>query len=142
MEKNVLITIRGKQQEGEPIEIIVPGEHYLRNGKHYLLYEEIIDEDGGISKNRVKVGKDVLEVSKQGVATTQMVFCKGKEVTANYHTPYGLFLMSLRTKELEIEETEDRLQIRVRYVLELNGDAGEDCVLDMTVVNHNSNWSI
>ena len=46
MEKEVLIHVKGLHmldtQDGEePIEIVVPGEYYFRNGSHYLRYEEL-----------------------------------------------------------------------------------------------------
>ena len=42
MKKDVLIRVRGLQMmdtedEQEPIEIVVPGQYYYRNGSHYLL---------------------------------------------------------------------------------------------------------
>ena len=51
MEKEVLIHVKGLHMmdtpEGdEPIEIVVPGEYYFRNGSHYLRYEEMLDEQG------------------------------------------------------------------------------------------------
>lgn len=41
MKKDVLIRVRGLQMmdtedEQEPIEIVVPGQYYYRNGSHYL----------------------------------------------------------------------------------------------------------
>ena len=44
MNKDVLIHVRGLQlmetdDEQEPIEIVVPGQYYFRNGSHYLRYE-------------------------------------------------------------------------------------------------------
>ena len=49
MEKEVLIHVRGLQMmetddSQEPIEIVVPGQYYFRNGSHYLRYEEMLDE--------------------------------------------------------------------------------------------------
>ena len=46
MDKEVLIHVRGlhmmeEDGEQEPVEIVVPGEYYFRNGSHYLRYEEI-----------------------------------------------------------------------------------------------------
>ena len=44
MEKQVLVHVSGlHMMEGdgqeEPVEIVVPGEHYFRNGSHYVRYE-------------------------------------------------------------------------------------------------------
>ena len=49
MDKEVLIHVRGLQMmdadgDQEPIEIVVPGEYYFRNGSHYLRYEEILED--------------------------------------------------------------------------------------------------
>ena len=30
----------------EPIELVVPGEYYFRNGSHYLRYEEMMEDHG------------------------------------------------------------------------------------------------
>ena len=47
MDKEVLIHVRGLQTmdadgEQEPLEIVVPGQYYFRNGSHYLRYEEVM----------------------------------------------------------------------------------------------------
>ena len=49
MDKEVLIHVKGLQlidstDEQEPVEIVVPGEYYFRNGSHYLRFEEILEE--------------------------------------------------------------------------------------------------
>ena len=49
MDKEVLIHVRGLQTmdadgEQEPLEIVVPGQYYFRNGSHYLRYEEVMEE--------------------------------------------------------------------------------------------------
>ena len=59
MDKNVLIHVRGLQmmevgEEQEPIELVVPGQYYFRNGSHYLRYEEILDEGSEPTINYIK----------------------------------------------------------------------------------------
>ena len=58
MEKEVLIHVKGLHMmdapEGdEPIEIVVPGEYYFRNGSHYLRYEEMLEEHGDPTVNYI-----------------------------------------------------------------------------------------
>ena len=46
MTKDVLITIRGVHtvdEEDNDVEMIVRGDYYQKNGKHYVLYEELIE---------------------------------------------------------------------------------------------------
>ena len=39
----------------EPIEIVVPGQYYFRNGNHYLRYEEILAENSEPTVNYIKI---------------------------------------------------------------------------------------
>ena len=47
MTKDVLITISGLQiaddTSAQPVEVITSGEYYCRNGKHYILYDEVME---------------------------------------------------------------------------------------------------
>lgn len=63
----------------EPIEIIVPGQYYFRNGSHYLRYEELLDETAEPTINYIKVSGKGLEVSKKGLVNVHMVFEQGKK---------------------------------------------------------------
>ena len=57
MKKNVVITVRGLQRqvaEDEPVEVISAGTYLRKDDTHYLSYEEA-DEDGNITKNRIKI---------------------------------------------------------------------------------------
>ena len=70
MEKEVLIHVKGLHMmdtpEGdEPIEIVVPGEYYFRNGSHYLRYEEMLDEQGDPTINYIKISSRGMEVRKK-----------------------------------------------------------------------------
>ena len=46
MTKEVLISISGVQfmdQEGQDVEMITKGTYYEKNGKHYILYDEVLE---------------------------------------------------------------------------------------------------
>lgn len=76
MTKDVLISISGLQmdvleeeKEYEPIEVVAPANYFLKNGKHYILFDEVTEGIPGITKNRIKItGEDALEVMKSGVS--------------------------------------------------------------------------
>ena len=65
MTKDVLVTISGLQfiPEGteppEPVEVTCPGTYYKKNGKHYVMYEEIIDGFSEVTKNTLKLHPSV-----------------------------------------------------------------------------------
>ena len=60
MDKEVLIHVRGLQTidadgDQEPVEIVVPGQYYFRNGSHYLRYEEILEDFAEPTINYIKI---------------------------------------------------------------------------------------
>ena len=54
MTKDVLVSISGmheeivevtpevEEDENEAIEVVTPATYYLKNGKHYIVYEEVV----------------------------------------------------------------------------------------------------
>ena len=66
-------------EESEPIEVITPASYYLKNGKHYVIYEEVVEGFPGTIKNKIRMtGDGVLEIMKSGIADAHMLFEKGK----------------------------------------------------------------
>ena len=93
MTKDVLITISGIQtidgEVNDPIETVTPGEYYFRNGKHYILYDEVQEGVPGVTKCMIKIGEDAVDLSKKGNAGGHMSFQKDKKTRTSYQTPYG-----------------------------------------------------
>ena len=84
MDKEVLIHVRGlhmmeEDGEQEPVEIVVPGEYYFRNGSHYLRYEEILEDFSEPTINYIKISPKGIEVRKKGIVNVHMVFEQGKK---------------------------------------------------------------
>ena len=134
MEKEVLIHVKGLHMmdtpEGdEPIEIVVPGEYYFRNGSHYLRYEEMMDDTAEPTVNYIKMSAQGVEVRKQGQVNVHMVFEQGKKNMILYSTPFGTLQMGIAATGLEIMEDEDRIQMKVDYALDMNQEHVADCCL-------------
>ena len=80
MTKDILVSVSGIQFEiepNEPVELITTGAYYNKNGKHYILYEEADMEDG-LTKNRIKIAPNKIELVKSGATNAQMIFEEGK----------------------------------------------------------------
>lgn len=137
MEKEVLIHVKGLQAteadgENEPIEIVVPGEYYFRNGSHYLRYEEIMEDfQDKPTINYVKISDKSVEVRKKGLVNVQMVFEPGKKNLTYYTTPFGTLLMGIATTEIDKEEEENRLKVKISYALDMNEAHTADCCLSI-----------
>lgn len=58
MTRDVLVSITGarfSEHDKEDVEMIIGGDYFWKNGKHYVLYEEVMEESGEVVK---KHGED------------------------------------------------------------------------------------
>lgn len=137
MTKDVLVKISGLQFAGEEnsdlVEVITSGSYYKKNGRHYVLYEEVMEGSTEITKNMIKIGADFMEVTRKGPATTHMVFEKDKKNVSYYYTPFGNLLIGIDAKEIQIEEREQDLNVRVKYGLDINYEYMADCHITVDV---------
>ena len=139
MTKDVLITIRGIQKmngdsnEDEPIETITPGEYYFRNGKHYILYEEVQEGMTEATKCMIKIGADSVDLSKKGASGVHMVFQKDKKTRTSYQTPYGSLMLGFDSRVIRVLEAEDTLHLKLEYDLEVDDEHLAECSLSMKV---------
>lgn len=143
MNKDVLIHVRGLQlmetdDEQEPIEIVVPGQYYFRNGSHYLRYEEMLDDSAQTTVNYIKMSSEGVEIRKQGQVNVHMVFEQGKKNKTFYNTPYGTLQMGIAATGLELKESEDDIQMKVDYALDMNEKHVADCYLTVQAQSKDS----
>lgn len=137
MTKEVLITICGLQNgpdaDGEPIEMTTTGEYFYKNGKHYVLYEEVTEGETKTTKNRIKIAPGYLELTKNGVVNTHMLFEEHKKNVTHYYTPYGSLMMGIDTKSILVEEEADVIKVVADYALDLNQEFAADCDIKITI---------
>ena len=143
MNKDVLIHVRGLQlmetdDEQEPIEIVVPGQYYFRNGSHYLRYEEMLDDSAQTTVNYIKMSSEGVEIRKQGQVNVHMVFEQGKKNKTFYTTPYGTLQMGIAATGLELKESKDDIQMKVDYALDMNEEHVADCYLTVQAQSKDS----
>ena len=143
MDKEVLIHVRGLQTidadgDQEPVEIVVPGQYYFRNGSHYLRYEEILEDFAEPTINYIKISPKGMEVRKKGVVNVHMVFEQGKRNMAFYTTPFGTLEMGISATNLELEESDGQIAMKVNYSLDLNQEHVADCCLDIQAQGKNT----
>ena len=134
MDKEVLIHVRGlhmmeEDGEQEPVEIVVPGEYYFRNGSHYLRYEEFLEDFSEPTINYIKISPKGIEVRKKGIVNVHMVFEQGKKNMTYYTTPYGTIEMGIAATNMNLKEDESGLNMKVDYALDMNQEHVADCCL-------------
>ena len=137
MNKEVIINISGLQLDAgteEPIELMTTGDYYLKNGKHYVIYDELTD-DSQVVKNRLKISPKVVEVTKKGASSSHIVFERGKENLTYYDTPFGSLLLGINTSKIDLEEKEDSMALHIDYGLSINSDHVSDCSIDVSIAS-------
>lgn len=135
MTKDIMVSVSGIQFEiepSEPVELITMGDYYNKNGKHYILYNES-DQEDGLTKNRIKMTPEKVEVVKSGATNAQMIFEEGKTNLTYYDTMMGSLLMGVTTESIQIQEEENRIRAQVRYSLEVNYSHISDCEITIDV---------
>lgn len=138
MTKDVLVSVSGLQFEidqDEPIEVITGGEYYSKNGKHYIIYDEIIEGYEGITKNTIKVAENQINIMKKGVSNVHMIFEEKKKNMTYYNTPFGDLLIGINTTFINVEEKENELFIKIDYALEVNYSHISDCAITIKVTS-------
>lgn len=137
MTKEVIITICGLQNgpetDGDPIEMIVAGEYFYKNNKHYILYDEVMEGESQVTKNRIKISNGRMELTKSGVVNVNMIFEENVKNITQYYTPYGALSMGIDAKKVEIAESEHELDVKAEYAMEMNGEFVADCKISINV---------
>ena len=144
MTKDVLLSISGlhydmtgtieDNEDNEPIEVITPATYYLKNGIHDVVYDEVVEGMPGTIKNKVRITEDQkLEIMKSGVSNAHMVFEKDKINMTQYETPYGELMLGVHTKDMKVIVTENLIEVRVNYALDINSEPVADCNISMNI---------
>lgn len=125
MTKDIILTISGLHETDgeadEPVEVISPGQYYFKNGKHYVLFEEVMEGVDGVIKSTLKFTEEQVELLRSGAATTRMVFQKQQEHRAVYQTPMGPLSISLYTDDIISNLAEELMSLEIHYSLKTEG---------------------
>ncbi|MBQ7371288.1 MAG: DUF1934 domain-containing protein [Blautia sp.] len=144
MDRDVIIHIKGLQSidesgQEEPIEIVVPGQYFLKNGIHYFRYEECFEDFEQPAANYVKILPDgTMEVRKTGLIHTNLVFEKGKKNLTSYTTPYGTLQMGITTTGLALDVREHLVEMKADYSLDVAGEHMANCYIQIRAESKNS----
>lgn len=143
MTKEVLLTISGlhydsfsetPDEENEPIEVITPANYFFKNGKHYVIYDEVVEGMLGSIRNTIRITDDSkLEMKKSGITNTNMVFEKEKMNVTQYDTPYGEMMVGVYTKDMKVDVTENDIDVSIAYALDVNSEKVADCNIVMNI---------
>lgn len=137
MTKDVLISISGLQlevQDDEPIEVVTSGNYYYKNNKHYILYDEYIDDSElEVTKNKMIISDDKISLTKSGPASVNMLFEPGKDTVTYYNTPFGSLVIGLSNSKIDAKHEENLIDINIQYDLSINYSHVSNCNICLKV---------
>lgn len=136
MTKEVLISISGVRSVGgeqEDVEMITKGDYYKKNGKHYILYDELLEGGADVVRNTIKIASDCMDIMKKGNTISHMVFERNKKNLSSYMTPVGELMVEIRTNHIGLLEEEELLEVDVEYSLDINYQHVSDCSIKVSV---------
>lgn len=125
MTKEIILTISGLHtndgETGDPIEVVTPAQYFLKNGKHYVLFDEVMEGVEGEIKSTLKMTEDRVELIRNGAATARMIFEENQEYSTIYQTPMGPLSLSLYTDRIAAELEEEQMNVEIEYSLKAEG---------------------
>lgn len=130
MTKDVLISIKGIQftdGDNDLLEVICGGTYYFKNNKHYVIYEEIVDETKELTKNIAIISDKRFELKKQGVISAHMILEEKQKHMTYYETPVGNIIIGTNTHKVQVTESDDEINVHIKYALDINYEFATDC---------------
>ena len=138
MTEDVLVSVKGlhtlNTAQDEEIEIISAGKYFFRNGKHYLFYDEQVEDSGAVVSNRIVCRDGCVELTKKGPVNVKMSLLADEKTKCWYETPFGEMLVGIEVTDMKVEEQEDLLEINIAYRLELNYEYVSDCRIQIRAI--------
>lgn len=139
MEENVVIKISGLQvveHTGDNVEVLAAGKHYVKNDKHYLLYDEVEEESQAKTSNIIKFNEDIVEIVRKGAIGGRLVFEENATKQALYSTPMGDLLIELFTQEIALkEQQEGNVDLKVKYQIHIDGNKVSDNEIEINTMH-------
>ena len=137
MKEFVDIEISGshlRYDENDHIAVNISGNHYIDGDIHKITYVEEAQGFDEIILNTIIVEKNRVEIIKEGVVNSKMVFANNSRFKAIYDTPFGRLNMETETKLLLIDMNEDEINVYIEYLLYIEGDRASNSKMRIHIV--------
>ncbi|MBQ3583881.1 MAG: DUF1934 domain-containing protein [Lachnospiraceae bacterium] len=138
MKKEVSVCIKGlhsNSDDAADMGIQVNGTYHLKDGKHYIRYAENAADEAEQSSSILKIMSNEVELIKKGYGATHLHFEPGKLNHTYYKTIMGNLFIGVDTSFLTVQESEDKISVRIEYALVMDGMKASDCVVEIEIAS-------
>jgi len=120
--------------DSEPISVNISGNHYIDGNVHKITYVEEAPGFDEIILNTIIVKKNRIEIIKEGVVNSRMIFANNGRFKTSYSTPFGTLAMETETKLLLIDMSDEEINVYVEYVLYMDRSKASNSKMRIHVV--------
>lgn len=129
MKKAVKIYVKGVQGgladqnhagEEEAVEMTTEGVLYHQQGHTYVVYDDLVINEGEPVKTTVKVYDGKVDIKRYGSIGHHMIFEMGKDHYSHYETPFGVLDIAVKPINMTVSEEDYVLDIDISYNLDVN----------------------
>lgn len=129
MKKAVKIYVKGvqggladqnHQGEEDAVELNTEGVLYHQHGHTYVVYDDLLINDGDPVKTTVKVYEGKVDIKRYGSIEHHMTFEMGKDHYSHYETPFGVLDIAVKPLDMSVSEEDYALSIDISYTLDVN----------------------
>ncbi|MBC8531707.1 DUF1934 domain-containing protein [Gehongia tenuis] len=124
MKKDVMVSIVGSQVGGgeeQPIHLITTGKYYVKDGAHYLEYEEneLGGMEGSVTVLCIEPEAQRVSMHRQGDVQAVFVFEEKKRYVSSYQTPFGNILMGVFPVHVAVHFDEEGGTVELKYQMDI-----------------------
>ena len=123
MKKPVKVRIYGIQEidgEKQEQEVMTEGQYYTQDGKHFLLYEEVLEDNQKV-RTILKDSHKFIEVVKNGYLSVKMRFLEQGSFNSLYETPMGNVSLRTVTKKINRTFSQEKMLWELHYSVYMDG---------------------
>ena len=121
---DILLKITGtaRSETEDTTETLTRGTFYRRNGVLFFFYDGSDDETPElITKHRITVQGNRVQVRKSGAIETEMVVAPGELNQCDYATPFGILRLDFYGLSVEVTEEASAIRIAMAYEIRIDG---------------------
>jgi uncharacterized beta-barrel protein YwiB (DUF1934 family) len=136
--QKVLVTIKSKITDAygqtENIEFTADGNYAEKNGKYYIIYNEVSDDDKSSITTTLKIeSKEKIILTRNGPYPSRLEIEKGERNLCRYGTAMGTFTVGLYTFLVDVSLDKKGGIVRFSYNLDVDSDKVSRNEIEVTV---------
>ena len=137
MTKDVSVSLNSVHyaEEEEKMSVVSFGKMTEEDDSVYIEYEDSMLEYEGnrMVKNVIAVEDGKIDIIKYDEEKTHLTFIDGENTVSYYSTPIGELEVVLHTRKLNIDYTNDGLNIELEYAVQIAGEMTTDANVSIEV---------